>query len=452
MKVLLINPPIDHMVTSTVPDFINSQMHTNPVPPLGLLYIASYAEEQGHEVKVLDMIAQHFSLSLLKYWIKESGWNPQVVGITTTTLTLYDALSIARAVKEVDPKIITVLGGAHTYIYPQETLAFPEVDRIVIGEGELPFARLLKDVWNYKAEVEIAEDIDSLPFPARHLIDNSLYRSTLGKGKMMTGMITSRGCPYNCSFCHQPHYGKRWRARSVESIASEIEEIAKLRINEIEIYDDTFTYDRDRVLSLCNWLSWWNHGISWAIRTRVDKVDKALLRIMAKAGCKRINYGIESANPEVLKMLRKGITPEQSVGAVRMTKEAGIEVQAYFMIGSPRETKEQILNTIDFANKLDADYCYYSITSPCPSTLLYTLGMREGKFNDYWGDFARKPVANFKARFWGDLHRDELIGLMEKGYRSFYLRPKFILNQLSKVRSFSDLVNKAKVTLGIFSE
>jgi radical SAM superfamily enzyme YgiQ (UPF0313 family) len=170
---------------------------------------------------------------------------------------------------------------------------------------------------------------------------------------------------------------------------------------------------------------------------------------MARAGCKRINYGIESANPEVLKMLRKGITPEQSEEAVRMTKEAGIEVQAYFMIGSPRETKEQIMNTIAFANKLNPDYCYYSITSPTPATPLYTLGMKEGKFNDYWREFAKNPIANFKARFWGDLQREELIELMEYAYKSFYLRPKFILKQLVKVRSFNDLMQKAKAMVAI---
>ncbi len=447
MKVLLVNPPIDHMVTSTVPDFINSQMHTNPVPPLGLLYIAAYAEKYGHEVEIVDMVALKSgigSLAVLVEMVK-----PQIVGITTTTLTLYDALLVARTVKEVDPKIITVFGGAHTYIYPQETLAFPEVDHIVIGEGELPFIRLLKDVCNYKPEVGIVEDIDSLSFPARHLIDNSLYRSTLGKGKMMTGCCTSRGCPFSCSFCHQPHYGKKWRARSAENVVAELVECYKLGIREIEIYDDTFTYDRDRVIKICGLILKWGMDIDWAIRTRVDRVDKEMLQIMARAGCKRINYGIESANPEVLKILRKGITPEQSIKAVKMTKDVGIEVQAYFMIGSPRETKEQIMNTIDFANKLDADYCYYSITSPCPSTLLYTLGMREGKFNDYWREFAVNPVANFKARFWGDLHRDELIGLMEKGYRSFYLRPKFILNQLAKVRSFGDLMNKAKTMVAM---
>jgi radical SAM superfamily enzyme YgiQ (UPF0313 family) len=318
-----------------------------------------------------------------------------------------------------------------------------------MGEGELPFAKLLLDIKNYKPEVEIAEDIDTLPFPARHLINNSLYHSVLGKGKRMTGLCSSRGCPFSCVFCHQPHYGKKWRARSAENVVAEIEECINLGIGEIEIYDDTFTYDRQRVIDICLDMLRKKLKIDWAIRTRVDRVDKEMLQIMAKAGCKRINYGIESANPEVLKMLRKGITPEQSEEAVRMTKESGIEVQAYFMIGSPRETREQILNTIAFANRLNPDYCYYSITSPCPATLLYTLGMREGKFNDYWRDFAKNPMPDFKARFWDDLPRDELIGLMEYGFRSFYLKPKFILKQLAKVRSFRELVQKTKTMVAM---
>jgi radical SAM superfamily enzyme YgiQ (UPF0313 family) len=220
-------------------------------------------------------------------------------------------------------------------------------------------------------------------------------------------------------------------------------------IKEFEIYDDTFTYGRDRVIKICDLILKWDMDIDWAIRTRVDCVDKEMLQLMAKAGCKRINYGIESVTPSVLKMLRKGFNMIQVIDAIRDTMDAGIEIQAYFMIGSPRETREQILNTIKFANRYIPDYAYYSITSPTPCTALYTLGLRENRFYDYWREFAQNPRPDFHAYFWDDLPRDELIELMEYGFKSFYLRPNFILKQLAEVRSFNDLMRKAKVMLAM---
>lgn len=448
MKVLLVNPPIDHMVRSTVPDFVNAQLSNNPMPPLGLMYLAAYIEAGGCKPKILDMVADKTGIHELKQEIWD--YKPDMVGITATTLTFYDAVQVAKAVKEIDDIMPVVIGGAHCNVYPEETAAFECFDYVVRGEGELLLSAIIDGEQDeVVSDVIPFPNLDMLPFPARHLTDINKYRSTISKDKLVTSAVTSRGCPFHCAFCYQPHYGNKWRARSAENVVAEIEECINLGIGEIEIYDDTFTYDRQRVIDICLDILGKNLKIDWAIRTRVDKVDKELLRFMSKAGCKRINYGIESANPEVLKMLRKGITPEQSVEAVRMTKEAGIEVQAYFMIGSPRETKEQIMNTIAFANRLNPDYCYYSITSPCPATLLYTLGMREGKFDDYWRDFAKNPTADFKARFWDDLPRDELIGLMEYGFKSFYLRPSFILKQLAKVRSFDDLMQKAKVMLAM---
>ncbi len=447
MKVLLINPPIDHMVVSTVPDYVNAQLSSNPMPPLGLMYLASYVlKHTKHEVRICDMVVGD------NLWQTLWDYKPNVVGITTTTLTLYDAVQVAKMCKQYNPSVITVMGGAHCSIYPNETASFKEVDFVVQGEGESPLFELLGGWFGDHDKIlpiDIIDNLDDIPFPSRELVDITKYHSAMSKNKLVTSMITSRGCPMNCSFCYQPHYGKRWRARSAGNVVDEIEEIVKLGIHEIEIYDDTFTYDQERALDICLEICRRDLKVDWAIRTRVDCVNKYLLMSMALAGCKRINYGIESVTPSVLKMLRKGFNMIQVIDALRDTMDAGIEIQAYFMIGSPRETREQILSTIKFVNKYIPDYAYYSITSPTPGTDLYTLGMREGKFNDYWREFAKNPTADFKAKFWGDLPREELLKLMEYGFKSFYLRPSFILKQLAKVRSFSDLVNKAKAMVAM---
>jgi anaerobic magnesium-protoporphyrin IX monomethyl ester cyclase len=433
MKVLLINPPMDNIVGMKESAFMSGLMKSNPVPPLGLMYVASYAEKYGHKVRIMDMNVDQISL-----WSKVDEFKPDIVGITATTLTLYDALQVAKKIKAIG-NIPVVIGGAHCNIYPEETSYFKEIDYVVRGEGELPFIKLNKRL----PDIELVENLDDIPFPARHLIDIKKYHTTLSKHKLVGTMCSSRGCPLNCIFCYQPHFGKRWRARSAGNVVEEIKECVKLGIGEIEIYDDTFTYDRTRVLMICELLLQARVKVDWNIRTRVDRVDLEMLKLMARAGCKRINYGIESVNPEILKILKKGFTVEQIKNAIKWTKEAGIEIQAYFMLGSPTETEKQMLETIQFANKYIPDYCYYSITTPFPGTQLYENGIKEKRYRDNWREFAEYPLPDFKLDFWSNGEFEKLNKMVEYGYKSFYRRPSYILRQLMKVRSFQELKNKA---------
>lgn len=435
MKVLLINPPITHMVKFDISSFMGNILKDNPMPPLGLMYLASYIESKGHEVKILDMAIDNVDIS-------DSINNIDIIGITCTTLTLYDALQVAKAIKKLSG-IPIVIGGAHCNIYPDETRALGYFSYIVRGDGEISLLDILNGVDNIN-NIKSVDNLDNLPFPARYLIDNTKYHSVRDKHRLITTMITSRGCPYHCKFCYQPHNNK-WRARSAENVVAEIEETIKLGIHEIEIYDDTFTYNRDRVLKICDLILSKGLKVDWAIRTRVDRVDEGMLKIMKLAGCKRINYGIESVNNDTLKTLGKGTMLSQEIQAIEMTKEVGIEIQAYFMIGSPNETREDILQTIDFANKYIPDYAYYSITTPTPGSELYLQGLKEGKYNDYWKEFACNPTPDFKIRFLQEENRKELVELYNYGYKSFYSRPSYILRQLGKVKSPNELFRKALV-------
>ncbi|MCK4735478.1 MAG: radical SAM protein [Methanophagales archaeon] len=461
MNVLLINPPIENMITTNIPDFVDTERGYNP--SLGIMYIAAYAEKYtDHKIEILDMIVEQMSYDMLENEIKKR--KPDVVGITTTTFTLIDSIIIAKIINEVDNDIKIIFGGPHAHIYPEETINIPEVDFLVLGEGEITFTELLQKIENYEELKKVKgivfkngnrtvntgyrgfiEHLDSLPFPARHLTPYKKYYSLIAKRNPITTMFTSRGCPYRCLFCHRPHMGKKFRARAPENVVEEIEECVNMGIHEILIYDDTFTLDRKRVLDVCNLIKERDIDIYFDIRSRIDRIDKEMLIALKEAGCLRIHYGVESANQRILDILRKDITVEQAEKVIKMTKDIGIETLAYFMIGNPTETKDEILNTIQFAKKLKPDYCHFSVTMPFPATPLYELGLKKGVFKDYWKGFASNPTKDFVPQLWEEnLSREELIGLLEHAYKSFYTRPSFVFKKILKVRSFDEFKRKAK--------
>jgi len=464
MKVLLINPPIDNMITTNIPTYVDEERGYSP--PLGIMYVASYAEKHtDHKIEILDMLAEEIRYNKLKNEIKKR--KPDVVGITTTTFTLIDAMITAKIIKDVSKDIKIVLGGPHVNIYPEETINRPEVDFLVLGEGEIAFTELLQNIESYKAlkkikgivfkhngktinteERGLIENLDVLPFPARHLTKIDRYNSLLAKRAPVTTMMTSRGCPYKCLFCDRPHLGKRFRARSAKNVVDEMEECVNRGIHEFLLYDDTSTIDRQRVIDICDLIIERGLDVGWDIRARVNTVDMEMLRMLKRAGCERIHYGVESANPRILKILRKGITLRQVEKAFKMTKEVGIDILAYFMIGSPTETREEIMNTIKYAKKLQPDYVHFSITTPFPATPLYQMGLEQDVFGDYWRDFAANPTKDFVPEVWDEnFDREELIELLEYAYKSFYTRPSYIAKRLLKVRSFDEFKRKANAGL-----
>ncbi|MBA7499046.1 Anaerobic magnesium-protoporphyrin IX monomethyl ester cyclase [subsurface metagenome] len=464
MKVLLINPPIDNMITTNIPTYVDEERGYSP--PLGIMYVASYAEKHtDYKIEILDMLAEEVRCDRLKNEIKKR--KPDIVGITTTTFTLIDVMLTAKAIKDVDNNIKVILGGPHVNIYPEESIRRPEVDFLVFGEGEIAFTELIQNIESYKAlrkikgivfkhngkvintgQRDLIENLDILPFPARHLTKVNRYNSLLAKRAPVTTMMTSRGCPYKCLFCDRPHLGKRFRARSAKNVVDEMEECVNMGIHEFLLYDDTSTIDRQRVIDICDLIIERSLDVGWDIRARVNTVDMEMLRALKRAGCERIHYGVESANPRILKILRKGITLRQVEKAFKMTKEVGIDILAYFMIGSPTETREEIINTIEYAKRLQPDYVHFSITTPFPATPLYHMGLEQGVFEDYWRNFAVNPTQDFVPEIWDEnFDREELIELLEYAYKSFYIRPSYIIKGLLKVRSFDEFKRKAKAGL-----
>jgi len=470
MRILLINPPNLDPISSVLPSALEEERGHNP--PLGLLYIAGYLKEKGrnYDVRIIDGPTENLNYSQLKKKIKE--FNPDIVGMTTMSFTIIDALEAAKTAKTVNSRIRVIFGGPHVHIFSKETLELGNSDFIILGEGEKTFYQLIENIDNEERLKEIPglifydkehnlvqtgppqliENLDELPFPARELIDNKKYFSLLGTSNLVTTMITSRGCPYRCLFCDRPHLGKKFRARSLKNVVDEMEECAKkFGIKEFLIYDDTFTVDRQRVVDICQEINKRKLDIVWDIRARVDTIDEDLLTIMKKAGCERIHYGVESGTQKILDILRKGITLEQVEKAFKLTKKAGIQTLGYFMIGNPTETKEDVLKTIKFAKKINPDYVHITITMPFPATDLYFLALQKGIIKkDVWLEFAKNPSLDFVPPIWKEnLTKEELHDLIKKAYKEFYFRPTYLFKRILSLRSFGELKRKAKAGLSL---
>jgi radical SAM superfamily enzyme YgiQ (UPF0313 family) len=467
MKVLLINPPRENEIIGNNPAIIEQERGHNP--PLGLLYIASCLEKHSdHNVKIIDSQVEQLSYSDLKAAVR--AYHPDVVGLTAMTMTLIDVYKTVNLVKEVDSSIRIVVGGPHVYLFPRETMANRKVDYLVLGEGEETFHKLLSAIDDFKRleqipgvvfrkdeQVVIPQapqqigDLNAIPFPARHLVPYKKYSSVLMKRNPVTTMITSRGCPFKCSFCDRPHLGKKFRACSAEYVVSEFEECIRMGIHEFLIYDDTFTINKKRVLDICREVVKRKLDIGFDIRARVDTISEDMLRWLKRAGCEGIHYGVEAGTEKILRVLNKGITSELVQDVFKITRKVGIPILAYFMIGSPSETKEDIKKTFHFIKKLNLDYVHITILTPFPGTKIYLDGLKSGIIKeDYWRRFAEVPKPDFVPPHWEEFFtRDQLNEILVDGYRKFYLRPSYILRRILKVRSLGEFKDKAHAGLKV---
>ena len=468
MHILLISPPHKNLVTTTIPERINKER--GYLPPLGLLYIASFLKDNSaYKVTIVDSEVERLDYPALKAKIEQL--KPDIVGIQALTFTLIDALKTASVVKSYSERVPVVFGGPHVTIYPYESLMFKDVDYIVRGEGELSFKEMLDNLGNEAGLSEIdgigfknngkisltkepsfIDNLDDIPFPDRSLSSYRKYYSLLSKNFPITTMMTSRGCPYNCIYCER--MGKKFRAISAERVIEEIKHCLSLGIKEIFFHDDTFTIDKKRVYKICELINKNGLKFDWDARVRVDTINYDLLLRMKKAGCHRISFGVESGNPRVLKNLRKGITLEQVKTAFGYCKKLRIQTLADFMIGSPGETREDIMETVAFAAKLGADYAQFSVTTPYPGTDLYREALTQGVIkSDVWAEFAKNPRNDFTPPLWTEnLSRQELIDLLNVAYKKFYLSAAFIINELFRIDSAKELFTKMKAGLKLFKK
>lgn len=467
VSAVLIQPPLEGEVSLLLPHMGEDGIGFKP--PIGLLYIATYLKERtSHSISVID--AQAERLSILQCVEKTISLQPDVVGISAWTDWWYAACKLGKLIKEALPNVHICYGGPHVSIFHDETLSARHTDSVVLGDGEIPFARLCDRISENRSVTEtpglhfktngvrggedlfyIHKNLDELPIPDRTILPLDNYSSVIGKSDTVTTMITSRGCPFSCVFCKLNF--QKTLCRSAENVVEEFREIEKLGIKEIEVYDDTFTWSRSRVISICKQLVEEGVRVRWAIRDRVSAVDADLLDAMKKAGCYRIHYGVESGSDRIIDLMKKNITVEQARNAIRMAKKRKFVVLAYFMFGNMGETTEDIKTTIDFALELDADYAEFSITIPYPGTHLYEKALETGIIShDYWKEFALNPEPDFQPPelYEENVKLDDLIRFRNEAIQRYYFRPGYLVKELLASSSLKEIAKKAKMGARLF--
>ena len=370
MRFLLINP--DYPISET------------PSPPLGPAFLAAALEEAGVEVKLLDFVVFPYDRQILKKELDD--FSPDMAGLTSVTMNVHNAVEILKDIKGVHPNLPTVMGGPHVTFRPGQSLKeIPDLDFIVIGEGEATLVELARAVADGQSPGTVPgifyrdgsgirstekrgfADIDSIPMPARHLLPLGRYRA-LG---MPVSMTTSRGCPFKCIFCvGRKMVGARVRRRNPVMVVDELEYLSALGFHQINIVDDLFTADKTHCLDICHEINRRKLTVEWTSFARVDTVSPEILSAMKMAGCLAVSFGVESGNREILKTIRKGFSLSQVEAAITMCEEAGIIPHASFVLGLPGETPETLEETMAFGEKirrLGASYGFH-LLAPFPGT------------------------------------------------------------------------------------
>jgi anaerobic magnesium-protoporphyrin IX monomethyl ester cyclase len=435
MHVTLVNPP-----------YPSELYQHSPFPPLGLGYLAAVLEKNKYEVDVIDCQASRLTYEDFKREI--SKCQPDIVGVTSTTLTYKSALQIAKITKEAHPSSLTVLGGSHVTFWDVEALQeCPQLDVVVRKEGENTILELVerleagKDFHDIlgvtcKKGEEIVrnpdrpyiEDLDSLPFPAHHLWPLDRLRKY---GKVIFPLMTSRGCVYWCEFCSAVRmFGRRYRMRSAKNVVDEIEYLHKtFGANNFTFYDDAFTVDQSRVKEICRDIKNRNLRIKWDCGTRVDMVTKDLLQKMKDSGCIAVWFGVEAGSQQVIDAMGKGFTPNRTRKAFKLAKEVGLMTIASVVFGFPGETRETAWKTIKFVEEIDPDDVGYYIATPYPGTPMadYVKKMGWLRVTDFDKYDTATPIFELPT-----LSMEELIKIREKAFHRFYLRPTFIIRMFAK--------------------
>jgi anaerobic magnesium-protoporphyrin IX monomethyl ester cyclase len=400
MRVALIGPKWHEMV--------------NSYPSLGLAYLAAIAEQEGHTAAVFDTGLRP-SVPVADEVKAIVDWKPDVVAFTSMT-TSYQSVEEAAILLKEALGVPIIIGGPHATTLPEMTLANPHIDFLVYGEGEYVFRDWLRQIetgdtdwaknkglWYKTAdgrvvdngERELIPDLDELPFPARHLFDLPAYPLYAPTGEQMITVLTSRGCPYKCSFCFKGIVGRTYRQRSPENIVAELREIIdRYGVRNFYFMDDLFTINVKRLEAILDYFIGQDLDVRWRCLARVDRVNPELLRKMYRAGCRQIHFGIESGNPEILERTAKHIDLDQVRQAIEWTEDAGIMSKGYFMLGLPGDTETTMNETIEFAASLRLSEAMFSIATPMPGTELWEELIHKNPDTVYNTDFTKSYYYN----------------------------------------------------------
>ena len=420
-----------------------------PLPPTDLMYLAAIAEQCGYEAMIRDYSqGGNFEVDLKEF-------QPDFLVANIATPTFQSDMMAIKLAKDINPSICTIVKGATFLTYNTNTIyENPFIDYVIIGEAEFTLKEILEGVPNneilgicYRENFQpiknekrpFIENLDELPFPARHLVDNSIYRRP-DNGKVQAVVKVARGCPFHCFFClATPVSGAKVRKRSPENIVAELKEcVEKYNIRNFLFWSDIFNLDREWTLELCKKIIESGLKITWSSNTRADTMDDEMAKMMYKSGCRLVSIGVESGSQKMLDKIGKKITLDNIRNTVKILKKNKIKIYNYFVIGLPWETEETVEETIKFAIELDSNFISFYTATPLPGTKYFAYAMLnklvEGNL-DFRSAYY-EPVVRSES-----LSKERIFELHKQAVKRFYLRPKFIFKTLLSLRSFTEFKN-----------
>ncbi len=428
-----------------------------PLPPTDLMYLAAVAEKAGLEAKIADYSqGGDFEKDLKEFC-------PDYLLINVATPTFKSDLGALTVAIEICPDVVTIAKGAAFLTVAFEVMYFQkDLDLILFGEPEDTLKEVLegKDYSKilglyYRDDLRakftgsrpFIEDLDKLPYPARHLVDNNIYRRP-DNNKVQAVIKVSRGCPFHCFFClATPVSGAKVRKRSAENIIEEIKEcVDKYGITNFLFWSDIFNIDKVWVMDLCQKIIDSGLKITWSANTRADTADEEMAQKMYEAGCRLVSIGVESGSQEMLDKIGKRITLDDVRLTVKIFKKAGIRIYNYFVIGLPWEDEDTVEDTIDFAIELDSDFISFYTATPLPGSKFYDYAKEHNLINS---DTSFSSAYFYPSVNTHHLSKERVFELHKKAIRKFYLRPAYILRMLSRIRSFTELKNYFIAGLGV---
>ncbi len=435
--------------------------------PLNIISLAAYVEREGFTCAVVDYdVEQVRSLKpFLDYY------QPRVIGFTASTPYLNNAARLAREARELAPGTPRLIGGYHASALPVRTLEeYAEFDVLAFGESDLTLTELLryylrgegsleeiKGIVRRSGDGEILKnprqpelmDLDELPFPDRHKLKNERYLPNPVNFASLptTAIMASRGCHEACTFCAVKTIFKRVRARSGESVVSEMQHCLETwGMRDFRFYDDDVTYFREQFMDMCRLIGERDLKVTWNCFSRVDCVDEELLVAAKKAGCYQLKYGVETGTDRMMAVVKKHIDLKQVEAAINLARKVGIETQISIILGLPGERPDEITQSISVPVRLSPDLVLFNVFKPLPGSFLFKQLEQESRITSYnWDDYlVRNPSALFK----GDYTDEQLAGFMKQAYKNFYLRPRYVLQRLRWLLKYPHREFR-RVTLGV---
>jgi anaerobic magnesium-protoporphyrin IX monomethyl ester cyclase len=483
VRVLLINPTQGEAIESEAGSL--PAAGSGPYPPLGLLYLQASLEAAGHGTEIVDgNIPGELERGLARV---AGGERPGLVGVTALTPNLAGVVATVAAARRALPGARVALGGPHVDLFPREAVRLEGVDFALAGEGEptlpllaaaleagrAPDPAEIPGLISRERELEgagegdaaaaglaprddgasasalserpVVRELDSIAIPERGRLEVTRYRGVGGDDRVYATMVTSRGCPYRCTFCSTPG---GYRFRDPEGIVEEMERCGRLGVGHVYFLDDTFPTQGRRLHALCEAMMR-RKLPPWSCRTAAFGLTAENLRLMRRAGCGRLQIGVETGTAEGLRVVGKRATLGQIERAFEAARSAGISTMAYFMLGLPNErTADDVRKMIRFAKRLGPTYAMFNVLTLYPGTALFRDAAARGLVRkEIWHEFALRPTKEFVAPIWDEhLSRDTLVALQSTAYRSFYMRPMAVLRLL---REGGGILPKVKAGLGL---